>query len=104
MLKIVSDTKKPCVMERCLDLPGKERGYAQVRAYPVFDEEGFVKHVFEILIPMNEEKKNEHRHRRYVESLEETLRKVNAWVPAAEERPAGPDSGVTLTNREREAP
>lgn len=102
MLKIVSDTKKPCVMERWLDLPGKERRYAQVRAYPVFDEEGLVKHVFEILIPMNEEKKDEHRHRRYVESLEETLRKVNAWVPAGEERPAGPDSGVTLTNRERE--
>jgi len=102
MLRIVSDTRKPCVMERWLDLPGKERRYAQVRAYPIFDEAGFVKHVFEILIPMDEEKKDEHRHRRYVESLEETLRKVNAWAPAAEERPAGPDSGVTLTDRERE--
>ena len=55
MLKIVSDTKRPCIMERWLDLPGKERRYAQVRAYPVFDEKGSVKHVFEILVPITKE-------------------------------------------------
>jgi len=100
MLRIVSDTKRPCVMERWLDLPNRERRYAQVRAYPVFDEKGSAKHVFEILIPM--EKKGELIHRRYVESLEETLRKMNASVPSEGEGQHPSPAGASLTPRETE--
>lgn len=102
MLKIVSDTKKPCVMERWLDLPGKERRYAQVRAYPVFDEKGSVKHVFEILIPITKEKKDEIRRMRYVESLEETLRKMSGAAPSDRKTIANEDPAIVLTRREKE--
>ncbi|OPY00774.1 MAG: Transcriptional regulatory protein LiaR [Syntrophorhabdus sp. PtaB.Bin047] len=102
MLRIVCDTKRPCVMERWLDLPNRERRYAQVRAYPVFDEKGSVKHVFEILIPMDREKKSELGHRRYVESLEEALRKMNASVPSGDTQREPSDPGASLTPRETE--
>ncbi len=102
MLKIVSDTKRPCIMERWLDLPGKERRYAQVRAYPVFDEKGSVKHVFEILVPITDEKKDKLRRRRYVESLEEALRKMNGAAPAGQEATVNKDQAVALTRREKE--
>lgn len=102
MLKIVSDTKRPCIMERWLDLPGKERRYAQVRAYPVFDEKGSVKHVFEILIPITAEKKDELRRIRYVESLEETLRKMNKAVPLDHNTVANEGPAIVLTRREKE--
>lgn len=102
MLKIVSDTKKPCIMERWLDLPGKERRYAQVRAYPVFDEKGLVKHVFEILIPITTEKKDELRRRRYIESLEEALRKMNGSAPAGRQTTADKGPVTALTPREKE--
>jgi DNA-binding CsgD family transcriptional regulator len=102
MLRIVCDTKRPCVMERWLDLPNRERRYAQVRAYPVFDEEGSVKHVFEILIPLDKEKRDEVRHRRYVESLEDALHRMNAAVPSGDEGREHPVADVSLTPREKE--
>ncbi len=98
MLNIVKDTRKPCVMERWLDLPNKERRYAQVRAYPVFDEKGIVKHVFEILIPITN-RKDELRRRQYVETLEDALRAVNACVP---EHPPGVSDEIPLTKRQME--
>ena len=87
MLSIVLETKKPCVMERWLDLPNRERRYAQVRAYPVFDGNGSVKHAFEIIIPITN-KKDEIRRRRYIESLEESVRVMNAGAQVLHEKPA----------------
>lgn len=102
LLKIVSDTRKPCVMERWLDLPNKERRYAEVRAYPVFDPQGFVTHVFEIIIPLTDKKKDEKQRRRYIESLETALRELNSAGSAdGEEVSAGKDE-VILTPREQE--
>jgi len=102
MLKIVSETKQPCIMERWLDLPNRERRYAEVRAYPVFDEKGFVKHVFEILRPLGQQKKEEERNRHYIETLEEALRRLNAPEVAARDRIIADEQGVHLTLREQE--
>lgn len=78
LLKIVSDTKEPCITERWLDLPNKERKYAEVKAYPIFDHDGSVKHIFEIIIQITDKKKDDKRRKKYIESLEATLRELNA--------------------------
>jgi DNA-binding CsgD family transcriptional regulator len=102
LLQIVSDTKKPCVMERWLDLPNKERRYAEVRAYPIFDEHGLVKHVFEIIIPITDKKKDEAQRRRYIESLEETVRELNGAGIADRDKASTDEQESTLTPREQE--
>lgn len=102
LLKIVADTKKPCIMERWLDLPGKERRYAEIRAYPVFDKHGLVKHIFEIIIPITDKKKDEERHRKYVESLEGTLRELNSSGTPARIELAAESQDNGLTSRELE--
>jgi DNA-binding CsgD family transcriptional regulator len=102
LLQIVSDTKKPCVMERWLDLPNKERRYAEVRAYPIFDEQGSVKHIFEIIIPLTDKKKDEKQRRRYIESLETTVRELNAAGIVDGEEASAEGSEVALTRREQE--
>jgi DNA-binding CsgD family transcriptional regulator len=102
LLKIVSDTGKPCVMERWLDLPNRERRYAEVRAYPIFDEHGFVKHVFEIIIQIKDKKKNEEQRRKYIESLEETVRELNAAGITDCNKTSTDVQEIALTPRERE--
>jgi DNA-binding CsgD family transcriptional regulator len=102
LLKIVSETKKPLRMERWLDLPGQERRYAEVRAYPVFDGQGLVKHVFELLIPLDQKKKDEEQRLRYVESLEGALRRVNAAGLAGSEESKTDEVPARLTPREKE--
>lgn len=89
-------------MERWLDLPNKERRHAEVRAYPVFDAQGLVKHIFEILIPIDDKKKDENQRRRYVESLEEALRDLNAAGAGEGGREADAGGQITLTPREEE--
>ncbi|MGD0235879.1 MAG: LuxR C-terminal-related transcriptional regulator [Syntrophorhabdales bacterium] len=76
LLKIVSETKQPYVVERWLDLPNQERQYAEVRAYPILDNRGFVQYLFEILTPTTGQKKDEERRAQYIESLEKTLREL----------------------------
>lgn len=102
MLKIVSETKQPCIMERWVDLPGRERIYAEVRAYPVFDEKEVVKHVFEILRPLGQQKKEEERNRRYIETLEDALRRLNAPEVADRAGTISDEQEVRLTLREQE--
>jgi len=102
LLKIVSETRKLCVMERWLDLPGKERRYAEVRAYPVLDNQGLVKHVFEIIIPITDKKKDEDRHNKYVESLEKTLAELNAAGITDQRRTISGRENTGLTIRELE--
>ena len=36
LLNIVSEMRRPCITERWIDLPGKKRRFAEIRAYPVF--------------------------------------------------------------------
>jgi DNA-binding CsgD family transcriptional regulator len=102
LLRIVSDTGKPCIMERWLDLPNKERRYAEVRAYPIFDEHGVVKHIFEILIPITDKKKDEKQRRRYIEFLEGALRELNAAGIIDREKTSTDGQKVALTRREQE--
>lgn len=77
VFKTVIRTKKPCVMERSLDLPGEKRKYSEVRAYPIFGKDSAVQHVFEICIPLDQKKKDENQLRKYVESLEKSIREEN---------------------------
>lgn len=102
LLKIVSDTKKPCIMERWLDLPNKERRYAEVKAYPILDEDGSVKHIFEIIIPITDKKKDEKKRKKYIESLEETLRELNATGNIDHGKSAAEGRDIALTLREQE--
>lgn len=102
LLKIVSDTKEPCITERWLDLPNKERKYAEVKAYPIFDKDGSVKHVFEIIIQITDKKKDEKRRRKYIESLEETLRELNATENIDHGKSAVEGRDIALTLREQE--
>lgn len=102
LLNIVSDTKKPCIMERWLDLPNKERRYGEVKAYPIFDKSGSVRYVFEIIIPVTERKKNDRLRRKYIESLEETVRQLNAGEGAGRQHAPGSGQEAALTPRETE--
>jgi ATP/maltotriose-dependent transcriptional regulator MalT len=88
-------------MERWLDLPNKERRYAEVKAYPIFDEDGSVKHIFEILLIITDKKKEDRRRRQYIESLEETLKQLNA-TGSAGSHVADNNQQITLTRRETE--
>jgi DNA-binding CsgD family transcriptional regulator len=102
LLQIVSNTGKPCVMERWLDLPNKERRYAEVRAYPIFDDQGSVKHVFEIIIPLTDKKKDEKQRKKYIESLEASVRELNASGAVYGEEASVEESEIALTRREQE--
>lgn len=100
LFEIVSETGRPFVGERVLDLPGREREYAEVRAYPVPDPL-HVDFLFEIIIPLTGTKKEQEQHRQYVGSLERTLRDlVNGRVPALHDVVSG--EPVHLTSRETE--
>ena len=102
LLKIVSDSKEPCIMERWLDLPNKERRYAEVKAYPIFDENGSVKQVFEIIIQITDKKRDEKKRKKYIESLEETLKELNAAGNIDHGKPAAEGKDIALTLREQE--
>jgi len=102
LLKIVSDTKEPCIMERWLDLPNKERRYAEVKAYPIFDEDGSVKHIFEIIIQITDKKRAEKKRKKYIESLEETLRELNRTENIDHVKPVAEGRDIALTLREQE--
>lgn len=102
LLQIVSDTGKPCIMERWLDLPNKERRYAEVRAYPIFDEKGSVKHVFEIIIPLTDKKKDEKQRKKYIESLEASVRELNAAGITSSAKTSADGPEVALARREQE--
>ena len=102
LLDIVSRTRKPLKMERWLDLPNKERRYGEVRAYPIFDRDGSMKHVFELITDLTAVKRDEEHRKRYIESLEETLRNLTS-EDVEEKLKAGMDCGeATLTLRENE--
>jgi DNA-binding CsgD family transcriptional regulator len=100
VFQTVVRTKRPYVMERFFDLPGEERRYSEVRAYPIFDKDGEVKHVFEICIPLDEKKKDEKKLKSYVESLEKSIREVTTRSPAGSSK--RPLKGKGLTARELE--
>lgn len=102
MLQIVCDTKEPCIMERWLDLPNKERRYAEVKAYPIFDEDGSVKHIFEILLIITDKKKEDRRRRQYIETLEETLKQLTEMEDAGGKHLTKNNQVITLTRRETE--
>jgi len=102
LLKIVSDTKQPYTAERTLDLPGKERQYAEITAYPILDDKRLVQFVFEICTPLTGKKKDEERRQRYVESLERTLRELTMAGIETLRQGQTDREGVILTVRETE--
>src|SRR5208337_966902 len=102
LLKIVSRTKQPYVVERTLNLPLNERQYGEVMAYPILDGDGLVQFVFEIITLITGQKKDEERRRRYVESLERTLRELTTAGTKTVQQGQPPGEGVILAVRETE--
>lgn len=100
LLKIVSTTKQPFVGEGVLDIPGKERQFAEIRAYPILNHTG-VQFLLEIVTPLTGRKKDQERHQRYVDSLEKNLRKVVKAGSAAHNNQPSREQ-VSLTPRETE--
>lgn len=80
--------------------PGEERRYSEVRAYPIFNKDGAVKHVFEICIPLDKKKEDENQLKRYVESLEKSIREVNADLPADSDKRPVKSKGLTARELE----
>jgi DNA-binding CsgD family transcriptional regulator len=102
LLRIVSATKQPYVAERTLDLPRNERQYGEVRAYPILDGDGLVQFLFEIITNLTGKKKDEGHRRRYVESLERTLREVTTAGTETIQQGQTLGKEVILTLRETE--
>jgi DNA-binding NarL/FixJ family response regulator len=100
VLQIVSTTKKAVVLERRAEQPNIVPNYLEVRAFPIFDKDGTVKHIFEILIPLDKKKRAEEQQRKYVESLEKSIRELNAKSPTCIEKKIS-EAG-NLTAREQE--
>jgi DNA-binding CsgD family transcriptional regulator len=100
VFQTVIRTKKPHIMERSLDLPDEERRYSEVRAYPIFDMDGSVKHVFEICIPLDKKKKDEDHQRKYIESLEKSIRELNANSPADSKQKVSKNGSITARELE----
>lgn len=102
LLEIISSTRQPWVGERTGGLPGKERQYAEVRAYPILDSEGQVEFLFEILSLLTKKKKEEERRKRYVGSLERTLGQLTTATVETPQRARAQGLGALLTARETE--
>ena len=102
LIEIVSRARKPVKIERWLDLPNQERRYGEVRAYPIFDKDGSVKHVFELITEITAEKKDEERRTRYIASLEETLRDLSSGGGGDGPRTGAVEGEDILTSRERQ--
>jgi DNA-binding CsgD family transcriptional regulator len=78
ILQIVSKEKKSIIMERSGEYPERKPYYVEIRAYPIFDKNNTIKYVFEILIPIDKEKKAQEQQRKYIESLEKSIKELNA--------------------------
>jgi len=75
-VKVAFASGKPCVMERWVDLPDGSRRWGEVRAYPIFNRSGYVGYAIEIAVDITEKKLGIERQKRYVESLEKTLKEI----------------------------
>jgi len=101
-VKNVFRSWKPSVMDRWVDLPNGSRKWGEVRAYPVFNKSGNIVYAIEIATDITEKKFNAERQRRYIESLENTMKEMTKGrTEALLGHPIKKDQ-VSLTEREIE--
>lgn len=101
-VKNVFRSWKPSVMDRWVDLPNGSRKWGEVRAYPVFDKSGNIVYAIEIAVDITKKKFNADMQRRYVESLENTMKEMSKGrTEALLGHPTEKDQ-VSLTEREIE--
>jgi len=101
-VKAAFHTGKPSIMDRWVDLPNGSRKWGEVRAYPVFNKSGNIVYAIEIAVDITEKKFNAERQRRYIESLENTMKEMTKGrTEALLGHPIKKDQ-VSLTERELE--
>ncbi len=101
-VKNVFRSWKSSVMDRWVDLPNGSRKWGEVRAYPVFNKSGNIVYAIEIAVDITEKKFNAERQRRYIESLENTMKEMTKGrTEALLGHPIKKDQ-VSLTEREIE--
>jgi PAS domain S-box-containing protein len=76
-VRVVFETGKPCVMDRSVTLPDGTVKWGNVRAYPIFNDQGEVEYAIQIMIDVTREKLKNARQTRHVESLEKTVQELN---------------------------
>ncbi len=101
-VRVVFKTRKPCIMERSVALPDGTIKWGDVRAYPIFDEKGKVVYVIQIMIDITNRKSNNVRQKRYVKSLETTIREINEKEVDSLIRYEPNEDPINLTKRETE--
>lgn len=101
-VRVVFKTRKPCIMEKSVTLPDGTVRWGDVRAYPIFDEKGKVFCVIQIMIDITNRKSNNVRQKRYIESLETTIREINEKEVDSLIRYEPGNDQVNLTKRETE--
>lgn len=99
-VRVVFDSGKPCVMEKCVVLPDGSLKYGDIRAYPVFDSEGSVAYAIQIMFDITKRRLRTSRQRRYVEALETTVRELNGKDIRGLLRHEGGEIKKKLTERE----
>lgn len=101
-VRVVFETGRPCVMERSVVLPGGSVRWGEVRCYPVVDGKGSVEYVIQIMIDITKRKSGTTRQRRYVDSLESTIREFSDRQVRKLMEYEDADVRVKLTARETE--
>lgn len=99
---VVFKTRKPCSMEKSVILPDGTRKWGDVRAYPVFGDKGEVVYAIQIMIDITNRKSRNVREKRYVETLEATIREFNEKKVDSLVRYEGEGKRTNLSKRETE--
>lgn len=98
--RVVFETGKPCVMEKCVVLPDGSLKYGDVRTYPVFGSKGGVAYVIQFMFDITKRRQRTVRQRRYVEALETTVRELSGKEIRGLLRHEGWEIEKKLTERE----
>jgi DNA-binding CsgD family transcriptional regulator len=101
-VKVVFETRKPFVMQRSVLLPDGSLKWGNVRNYPVLDDKGDVVYVLQIMIDITKIKTDSERHKKYVESLETTMREITTKNVPSLSKYGGKEVENDFTKRETE--
>ncbi|MGE5844086.1 MAG: LuxR C-terminal-related transcriptional regulator [Syntrophaceae bacterium] len=101
-VRAVFDTGRPSVMERSVVLPDGSTRWGDVRCYPVLGSKGDVAYVIQLMIDITKRKSSNTRQRRYIDSLESTIREISGRQVRSLMKYDDRKAEVRLTDRETE--